>query len=132
MGATSRYLARQTICSTTISWSPAETRLQGAHSSHSVAPCTNTAPLSVAIQSTLLNRSPVLDASARAMGAWSPASTDRPRRLSLASFGQVLDVLATHTDTSGGPSQTEGKQRAAIPPPPPPGRPPKPLMPQSK
>src|SRR5258705_13843078 len=120
MGATSRYLARQTICSTTISWSPAETRLQGAHSSHSVAPCTNTAPLSVAIQSTPLNRSPVLDASARAMGAWSPASTERPRRSRRASFGQVLDVLATHTDTTGGASQAQGDQPAPPPPAPPP------------
>jgi hypothetical protein len=89
--------------------------LNGAHSSHSVEPCTNTAPPSVAVQSTPLNRSAVFDASARAIGPCSLASTLSPRRSSFASFGQVEEVFATHTDTSGGWSETVVNELAAMP-----------------
>jgi hypothetical protein len=80
-----------------------------------VKPCARLAPSVVERQSSPAKRPAARELSCLLACSWWSPSTLMPSRPALRSAGQVVEVCATQTETSGGSSDTETNELAASP-----------------
>ena len=84
-------------------------------SNQALGPRTKTPPPGSSVQDTPANRSPSLRERLTQASSWPSASTLKPSRGRSRSRGQVRRVFWTQIDTSGGATETEVNELAAIP-----------------
>ena len=96
-------------------WSPASISWWIEQSNVATASSSSTAPSSVERNGSPVKRWSVGPASWRQTASWWSARTLTPRCAASRSIGQVLLVVATEKDTSGGSRLTEVNELAAIP-----------------